>query len=137
MHFFDFLERWGKKKKTVKKCIILHHFGQDMCQTLATGEVRRWNKVGGFGQSLSLLLESSCNASALLISFPQCTEDWQKRKLTASMIQGDFLLQSGPAMCGAFLMSAGLGSGCWGGGAFLWGEEVRVEYWSQHPKPPH
>lgn len=52
-----------------------------------------------------LLLKSFCNASAWLISFPQCTEDWLKQRLTASMIQGDFLLQNGPTMCSEFLMS--------------------------------
>lgn len=86
----------------------------------------------GFWTITALLLKSFCNASAWLISLPLCTEDWLKQKLTASMIQGDFLLQSGPTMCNEFLMN---GSG--GVGVFLWGEEVRVEYWYEHPEPPH
>lgn len=38
-------------------------------------------------------------------------------------------------MCSEFLMSGEEEAGA--GGVFLLGEEVRVEYWYQHPEPPH
>lgn len=86
------------------------------CQVWGAGEGEKSTR--GLWTITSLFLKSFCNASAWLISFPQCTEDWLKQKLTASMIQGDFLLQSGPAMCGECLMRWEVGGGrsvCVGG----------------------
>ena len=79
-------------------------FYQDMSD-LSSGVRKKTKPRRGLWTIAVLLLKSFCNTSAWLISFPQCTGDWLKRKLRASMIQGDFLLQSGPAMCSEFLMS--------------------------------
>lgn len=101
---------------------ISNLFFTRICIWLKLGVKKKTKPSRGLWTIAALLLESFCNTSAWLISFPQCTEDWLKRKLTASMIQGDFLLQSGPAMCSEFLMSVCV----WGGLPVGRGSESRI-----------